>query len=160
MPAIGIRAATSEIFYVIVDGSPDNPEIIIKDKLRKPKAFDLPDSLSWYRENLMGIFKEYSISACGIKVAEPFSRAKATTIPQGTIIRAHVEGVIMEAAKNFGLLVVIAPLATISSLIDTKSAKKYFKSDEFRGLSGWGNMNQQYKEATLAGIAALRGRNG
>lgn len=50
MPAIGFRVTTSEINYVILDNSCDEPNLIAFDKLRRPKALDLPEVLTWVQE--------------------------------------------------------------------------------------------------------------
>lgn len=155
MPAIGFRVTTAEINYVIMDGSCDKLELISSGKLRKPKALDLPEALTWYRNNLLGLFREYSITSCGIKIAEPMSRSMGASAYKGAVTRANIEGVIMEAAKHFGLEVVAGPLATISSLIESSKPKRYLKADEFRDISNWGDLNQNFREATLAGNAAL-----
>ena len=155
MVAIGFRANTSEINYVIIDGSVDNPQLLDKGKLRKPKAFELPDALSWYRKNLLELFTQYSVERCGIKTAEPFSRSMGAAAYQGSIIRANVEGVIMESAQSSGLRVIAGPFSVISSNIDSKKPKKYIGADEFRAIKEWEKLNQQYQEAVLAGVASL-----
>jgi len=156
LPAIGIRSTPNEIFYVIVDGTVDNPTLTVHSKLRQPSAYELPKALSWYREKILAITEEFGIQACGIRTTEPISRTMGASAREGATIRAHIEGVAAEAAASIGLNVVIGPLATITAFLDSKNAKKYLSNDEFRGIDQWSDLNTYYKEAILAGVAALR----
>ncbi len=88
-------------------------------------------------------------------MAEPISRSMGASAYQGAITRANIEGVIMEVAKFSGKSVVAGPLATIASLIDLVKPKQCLKANESWGIEHWEDLNQNFKEAVLAGIAAL-----
>ena len=48
--------------------------------------------------------------------------------------RCRVEGVVIEAVHSSGVRVLTGPLATISSKLGSKAAKRYLETDDLRGL--------------------------
>lgn len=155
MGAIGFRVTPTEIFYAVLEGDTNLPKIVLYEKIRMPKALDFPAALTWCRNNIIELFAEYKASACGIKMAEPLSRSMGAAAYKGSIIRANMEGILIESANYSGLKVVAGPYSSISSLIESKKPKKYIDADEFRSIEGWDQMNDKYKESILAGVAAL-----
>lgn len=155
MFTIGIRVETTQVNYVIIEGSVNNPKIKEKNKLKSPISYELHDSLVWYRKQIIAICEEFQIQACGIRTAEPFSRTKGAASKDGTTKRCNIEGVIIEAVASIGRKVFVGPNSTISSLINSKSAKKYLNAEDFRGIDNWTSLSDYIKEAALAGVAAL-----
>lgn len=155
MSAIGIRSGTNEIFYVIISGNPDAPKIENFNKLRQPASFELPQTLHWYREQIIAICKEFNVNSCGIRTAEPIARAMGAAAKAGFIKRCNIEGVIIEAVSSIGIKIFVGPLTSISALLNSKSVKKYIYNDDFRSINQWQKLNENFKEAVFAGIAAL-----
>lgn len=153
--AIGFRVTTSELFYSVVQGDTQDPELIINSKLKPPAAFTFPQVLAWYREQVIGLFHEYSIDACGIKMAEPISRTMGAAARDGAIKRNNIEGVLVETVTTSDKKVVYGNFSTISSLLDTKKPKGYLTKEDFRGIEKWSGLNQNYKESVLAAVSAL-----
>jgi hypothetical protein len=72
--------------------------------------------------------------------------------------RSKIEGVLSEAGYTSGAKTKDGALSTITSLMSAqtvKSAKGYMELDEFREIEEWSNLNEKYREASLAGVAAL-----
>lgn len=157
MNSIGFRAGSKEVFYIVVEGTTSNPKIITKGTLKHPIAFDMPDALCWYRNQISALCSEFSAAACGIRTAEPESGRMGGASKEGAAKRRNIEGVLMESTRSIGLKVVFGPLATISSLLATKGAKKYIGATDFRGMDGWEELNSNLQEAALAAVAALGG---
>lgn len=156
MSTIGFRVTTKEIFYAIIDGSIDNPEVITTAKMRFPASLNLPQALSWYRENIKSLLNEFKVEACGIKASEPISRSLGAAAKEGATKRANIEGVLMEVGASNGLPVICGSFNTIGSLIGSKKPKDYMTSQKFRGVSDWDDHNEKTKEAILAGVTALK----
>jgi hypothetical protein len=151
MRAIGIRAAATEVFYSVLEGSTDNPVILHFQKISFPKAFKPSQAFVWLREQFINICNEYDVKAVFVRTAEPIGKQSVKTVAD----RARVEGVLIEAAASTGAMVETGPLKTISSLIGAKSAKSYLEDDEFRGIPNWESLNDKFREASIAGVAAL-----
>lgn len=151
MASIGVRASGNEIHYAIFEGSVESPEYRHHYKLTFPRAFELPQGLSWIREQFQNVAREYRVNSIFVRTMEPIARGSVKTISE----RSRIEGVIIETAATAGYRVSFGPLATMSSLLETRSARNYMDSEEFRGVENWAALNDKYKEATLAAICAL-----
>ncbi|WP_019123723.1 hypothetical protein [Brevibacillus massiliensis] len=151
MRAIGVRATATEIFYSVIEGSTEKPEVLHFQKLIFPKAFTIAQALIWLREQFINICAEYDVKAVFVRTAETIGKQNLKSVAD----RARVEGVIIEAAASTGAAVGTGPLKTISSLIGAKSAKTYLDNDEFRGIDNWESLNDKFREASIAGVAAL-----
>lgn len=154
MVSIGLRVGTSEINYTVFEGTFNRPKLVVNEKLRQPASYSVPEALSYYRNQMMSIIKEYKIVACGIRVAEPLSRFKGSS--EGSIKRANIEGVMMETFASLGIELRIGTNATFAPLFDVKSIKDLIDSDEFKGIKQWVKLNKDFKEASIAGIASLK----
>jgi hypothetical protein len=154
MRSMGIRVASNEVFYAIIEGTVLNPSLIFHSKLAIPKSFKDGQALSWVRESIMNVLKEYQISSVFIRTIEPKARIGKKAITN----RCKIEAVLLEAANTSGSRNSEGALVTITSLLaakSVKSAKEYLELEEFREVEGWEDLNDNYKEASLAGIAAL-----
>lgn len=151
MSSIGIRASGNEFHYAIFEGTIESPDYKHHYKLAFPKAFELPKTLAWVREQFQNVAREHNVEAVFVRTMEPIARATVKTVSD----RARVEGVIIEAAASAGYQISYGPMATMSSLLETKSAKQYMSTDEFRGVENWQSLNDKYKEACLSAICAL-----
>ncbi|MGF7050105.1 hypothetical protein J2T13_004628 [Paenibacillus sp. DS2015] len=154
MRSIGIRVASNEIFYAVFEGNPSEPKLFFYNKLTIPKSYKDGQALSWIRENFLNILKEYQIKSMFIRTMELRSQTKKKAIMD----RSKIEGVLCEVGYTSGAKTRDGALTTITSLMVTqtkKSAKGYMELDEFRGVEEWTNLNDKYREASLAGVAAL-----
>ena len=151
MSAIGVRSSTNEIHYAIIKGSVVEPELIQYNKLSFPKAYTPPQALSWIREQFGNIKHQFNIQSLFVRTIEPIARVSNKAIFE----RALIEGVLIEAANTFGIKVNYGPLATMSSLLETKAARHYMTADEFRGIDNWKKINEKYKEACISALCAL-----
>jgi hypothetical protein len=68
--SIGIRVASNEIFYAIFEGHTSEPKLLFHNKLTIPKSYKDGQALSWIRENVLNIFKEYQIKSMFIRTME------------------------------------------------------------------------------------------
>ena len=152
--SVGIRASTSEINYVIIEGSFANPKLITADKLREPISYSFSETLVYYRVQFLSLCKEYKINTCGIRTAEPLSRLKGSS--EGAIKRANIEGVMIEASASQGIKTIVGANSTFSPLLDVKSIKDLISAKEYKNLSKWTKLSQDFKEATLVAIASQR----
>lgn len=151
MASIGVRASGNEIHYAIFEGSVEDPSYKHHYKLTFPRAFDTPKALAWVREQFLNVTREFQVNAVFIRTTEPIARPNVKSLSE----RSRVEGVILEVAASAGYLVSFGPLATMSSLLETKSAKQYMDMEDFRGIDNWQSLNDKYREATLAAVCAL-----
>lgn len=151
MVSIGVRASGNEIHYAIYSGTLDSPEYKHHYKLTFPKAFELPQALAWLREQFQNVAREFDIKSVFVRTMEPIARGSKKTISE----RSRVEAVILEVSASAGYKVSFGPLATMSSLLETRSARRYMDSDEFKGIENWQSLNDKYRESTLAAICAL-----
>lgn len=152
--SLGIRVASNIIYYTIVKGDVESPNLIVYDKLLIPKAFKEGQAFSWLRSSILNICKEYDIANGIIRTFEANARMSKTAILE----RSRLEGVIAEALYSYGVKSKICMLATISSLLKIegkKSAKEYLTSTEFRTIENWDDYIDYTKESTIAAIAAL-----
>ncbi len=154
MKAMGIRCTAKEVLYVVMEGPAAIPTIVDHDKLKIPKAYETPRALAWLRNHVVAVLEEYSIVSVFIKTIEPISGQRGTR--GGTYMRCYFEGVSMEAVASKGIPLRTGAYTTISSLLSTKSAKKYVGQDSFRSIRQWDTLNRDYQDAALAAVAALR----
>ncbi|MBU7316157.1 hypothetical protein [Paenibacillus oleatilyticus] len=154
MRAMGIRVASNEIYYAILEGSASEPDLFFYSKLLIPKSYKEGQALSWVRDTLLNVLREYDIGAVFIRTIEPQARLKNKIVSE----RARLEAIVSEASYSSGAKNQTGALATITSLIaakSVKSAKSYLEFDSFREIEDWSELNEKHKEASLAGIAAL-----
>lgn len=154
MVSIGVRASTSEILYVIIEGTFDKPSLITADKLREPISYSFPETLVYYREQFLSLYKEYRINSCGIRTAEPLSRLKGSS--EGARKRTNIEGVMIEASASQGIKPLVGANSTFSPILDVKSMKDLISVNAYKNLNKWAKLSQDFKETTLVAIASLR----
>jgi hypothetical protein len=151
MASIGVRASGNEFHYTIFEGTVENPIYRHHYKLTFPRAFETPQALAWLREQFLNVTREYQVRSVFVRTTEPMARATVRSLSE----RSRVEGVIIEASAAVGFRISHGPLATMSSLLETRSARNYMELDTFRGIDNWQSLNDKYKEATLAAVCAL-----
>jgi len=154
MRAIGLRVSPSEVFYIVYEQQNDNFKIITKGKINEPAAYTYPQVLTYYRDHLSSIFKEYGIAKCGIKVAEPLSSRNGRS--DGVKKRMYTEGVIIELVNSKGIKMIYGPFKTFATLLGIRKASEYLEPTDFCNISDWNKLNKNLKEASLAGLGVLK----
>ncbi|WP_069648977.1 hypothetical protein [Caloranaerobacter ferrireducens] len=161
MAAIGIRVTPNEIFYSIVDEEGDGYSIISISSIKIPKALDNPCRLSYVRNILSTIIKQYKINKAGIKLIEGNARTKVNS---STSFRLNLEGVILELFANSSIekyLLGVAPNISAILKLKSKPVKEMAedlgiddsdKTDEGRKLK------DENKESLVVAVAALNQR--
>lgn len=158
MTSIGIRVTPNEIFYSIVDEEDDECEIISISNVKVPKALDDPCKLSYVRNTIDTIIKQYKVTNAGIKLIEGNARTSANS---RTFFRINLEGVILELFANSTVekyLLGVAP--NIASILKIKSkpvkemAEDLGIDDSYKTDNGK-KLNEQNKESLVVAIAAL-----
>jgi hypothetical protein len=150
MRVIGIRTKPSEVVYAILDS--EKNEFINVDKLKLPKALDLPHQLNFIRNNFLDIFREYEIKKAGIRISESNAQKK-------DLKRIQIESVIQEMfasceLENF----YIGQIASISSKIKIprEDFKKYVNNEKsFKVIEHWENHSKEEREALFTALGAL-----
>ncbi len=155
MPAIGIRVETNQVNYVILDGTPDKPKIVVKDKLKEPKFNGMAQVLVWYREQIIQLCDTNKINTGWIRTAESQARAMGAASKSGASKRCHIEGVIIEAIASTGAIAEAGSITSLNKALKSKSAKKYIEGEDFRGIPSWDKFDKYIREAAIAGVAAL-----
>lgn len=152
--AIGFRVEPQTVNYAVVEGTKQEPVLIAHDKMSPPNSYDKEsDKLAWYRKCLLTIIEQYQPQYAAIRLPEPISFKAANK--DSLLQRARIEGVILEGLGTERIECIVGPLATISSEINSKSAKKYLSNDDFRNLD-WSNIkNKNQREAILVAITQL-----
>ena len=150
MRSLGFRAANDHVWWAVVEGGTDEPILVASEKLRPPQVFDQPETLAWYRERVEYLVAKYNAETGGVRYPENVARSANKMFP-----RIRVEGVLIEAMYSAGARrFACGPLKTISAGIDSKAAKKYLTTDDFRGLD-WSRLPAEAREAVLVACAAL-----
>jgi Holliday junction resolvasome RuvABC endonuclease subunit len=152
--AIGFRVEPQTVNYAVVEGTKQEPILILYNKISPPKSYDQESSqLVWYRERLLTIIEQYQPQYAAIRFPEPNSFNKTKVEP--LLKRARIEGVILESLGNKGIECIAGALQKISSEINSKSAKQYLSNDNFRNLD-WSNIkNGNQREAILVAVTQL-----
>ncbi|ABA20778.1 hypothetical protein Ava_1154 [Trichormus variabilis ATCC 29413] len=151
--AIGFRAETQTVNYAVVKGTKKEPILIVNDKMTPPKSYEKESQqLVWYRDRLLTIIEQYQPQFGAIRLPEPSSFPRANK--DSLLKRARIEGVILEVLGEKRIDCILGAFKTISSGINSQSAKKYLSHDEFRGID-WSDMNQNQQEAILAAVTQL-----
>ncbi len=153
--AIGFRVEPQTVNYAVVEGTKQEPILIVNDKITPPKSY-LQESqqLVWYRNRLLIILEQYQPQFGAIRCAEPLSFRN--TNKDSLLKRARIEGVILEVLGEKSIECITAALKKISSEINSQSAKKYLSSDEFRGIN-LSQINKNQQEAILVAVTQLEG---
>jgi hypothetical protein len=149
--ALGLRAAASEIYWAVVEGTESAPILVAHERVAAPVGLDEAPALSWYHERVRHIVDAFKPGAAGVRTAEPIARGSNT---EGAKRRLRIEGVLLHAIDSCGLKVTTGALATISAKLGTKNAKKYIEAGELRGLD-LSKIPPLAREAVLVAVAAL-----
>jgi hypothetical protein len=156
MRSIGIRVSTSEIFYSIFEIAADGIKLITHEKINEPAAYTFPQTLTYYRKHLESIVKEYNVSKCGIKIAEPMAGRMGQAATEGSKKRLQIEGVMIETINSIGLELIYGPFATFAPLVKIKKSSDFLNVTDFFGIPNWTKTNKNFKESTLAGVGVLQ----
>lgn len=161
MASIGIRVTPNEIFYSIVEEEDDGYEIISISNVKVPKALDDPCKLSYVRNTIATIIKQYKVTNAGIKLIEGNARTSANL---STFFRINLEGVILELFANSTIekyLLGVAPNIASILEIKSKSVKEMAEDlgiDDSCKTDNGKKLNEQNKESVVVAIAALNQR--
>jgi hypothetical protein len=148
--ALGFRVAPGAVHWAAVTaGAP--PVLTAYDVASAPATFTEAAALSWYRARALEIIDREHPDAAIVRTAEPISRSGGEALK----VRCRIEGVVLEACATRGLAVQLGPLATISRLLQTRSAKAYLDASEVRGLDWSSLRDKNSREAVLAAVAVV-----
>jgi hypothetical protein len=149
--ALGFRAESQQIHWAVVEGTQHDPILVAHDKAAAPVDLDEASALSWYSSRVRYVIETYHPARAAIRSAEPFARSGNK---EGSRRRLRIEGVLLQTMNSCGLKATTGALATISSKLGTKKAKRYVESGEFRGLD-LSQIAPLAREAVLVAVAAL-----
>lgn len=147
---LGIRAEPSCLHWAVVIGTRSVPSLIANDTLSAPVNYEPASAFVWYRARVQEVIDKYAVEELAVRTQETVARVNRTHLAA----RARVEAIVMEAAAAKGLRVSTAMLATISSGLKSKSAKRYLEADELRGLD-WRGLSAKQREAVLVAASIL-----
>jgi hypothetical protein len=153
MRYIGLRIGTKEIFYIVLEGSKKQCTYITSGKINEPAAYDLLKTLTYYKQHIESLFKEFKIHKCGIKTAEPLATRRG--VNEGAKKRLYIEGVIMESVHSQGKSLIYGPFATFATLVKIKKQNDFLEADNFFNIPEWKKKNKNLKEAALAGVGVM-----
>jgi Holliday junction resolvasome RuvABC endonuclease subunit len=149
--ALGFRVEPEAFNWALVEGTPEQPILVAADKVTAPSSYSEPQALSWYRDRVRYLIEQYHPTVAAVRYAETFGASGGSAARK----RCRIEGIVVEAANSKAVAVKAGALATISSGLGTKSAKKYLSQSEFRRLD-WSKHGKNAREAILVATAALR----
>ncbi|CAK7037468.1 hypothetical protein [Tissierella sp.] len=158
MTSIGIRVTPNEIYYSIINSKDDGYEIISISYLKIPKALDIPCKLSYIRNTLNTIIKQYKINRAGIKLIEGNARVAMNA---STFFRLNLEGVILEIFANSSIekyLLGIAPNISAILGLESKSVKDMAEElgvDDTDVTDEGKKLSDNNKESLVVAVAAL-----
>jgi len=148
---VGFRAEPKAIHWAVVEGTREEPKVIAEDRIDSPASATEAESLATFRERARHIFETYRPDAVGIRSAELMARGGNKEGPRR---RLRIEGVLLETSHSWAVPVTMGGLATISSKLETKRAKKYLESGEVRGIDLKGLPGPR-REAVLVAVGLL-----
>jgi hypothetical protein len=148
---IGFRAEPGALNWAFLEGSSRVPVLNFADKLAAPATYGEAQALCWYRTQTLQLIEQFGPDAVVVRAPETFGRGPARDADHR---RSRIEGILMEVACAQGLRVETATLATISSNLETRSAKAYLDNKVFRGLD-WDKRPKNVKEAILVAVSFL-----
>jgi Holliday junction resolvasome RuvABC endonuclease subunit len=151
---LGVRAEPGAINWAIVEGSQEEPILHASGTEKAPTAYSEAEGLAWVRKKSIHIIEQYRPTGVAVRYPEPKALGANKDSAKA---RCRVEGVVLEVAAHNSLEVVTETLNTISKNLDSKSAKAYLSSDEFRGLD-WSKCKEKVQEAILVAVSILRGK--
>jgi hypothetical protein len=149
--ALGLRAAASEVYWAVVEGTNSTPILVAHEKIAAPVDLDEAPALSWYHERVRHVIEAYRPGKAGVRAAEPVARGSNK---EGAKRRLRIEGVLLQAIDSCGLKVTTGALATISAKLGTRNVKKYIDAGKLRGLD-LAKVPPLTREAVLVAVAAL-----
>jgi len=140
--SIGFRVEPTAVNYAVVTGTKQEPELLYYETINAPKSYDKEAlRLLWYRDRLVTILSNDNLDFGVIRLPESVAKTKQDTL----LKRARIEGLIFAVLKELGINCTAGALNTISSDINSQSAKKYLSQDDFRDLN-WSNIKNKINE--------------
>lgn len=150
--AIGIRANPNQVSYCVLDGSADQFEIKLIDKIINPKSLDVPEQLKFIRSTLCDIINENNVSVACIRITESSAR-------QTSVHRTYIEGVIQELIASSTIKkYYIGQISNISSRlgIDRTDFKLFANGQKtFLEIEIWDDLSLEERESLMASTSAF-----
>jgi len=150
MRTLGLRAEPEAFSWAVSEGSLQVPILVASDRVQAPANFSFAEEVNFLRSRLLQIAKQYLVSEAGLRTPESVPRT-TESLRQ----RLRVEGALLAACCEAGLKTSQGPLATLSSLLGVKSAKKLIESDEYLGLD-LTKFKKERREAILVSVSLLK----
>ncbi len=150
--SIGIRASPSEITYCILNGSDQEFEVKVVDKIITPKALAVPEQLKFIRSTLCDIINENKVSVACIRVSE-------SSAQKVNVLRTYMEGVIQEIIASSTIeRYYVGQISNISARLGIERAE--FKplaagQSTFLNMEIWGDFSFEERECVMASASAL-----
>jgi len=153
MRAIGFRVEKEAVHYAEVSGTQGSPVLDDHDKIRLQQGVDISEALALLRTHLCTLFEAQSPDVVGVRLADrPHRNANVMAM----LVRARVEGVVLEAAGAKGVPVLAGASTTLKSGLKTKtSLRDYVDGDEFRNVDLSSVRNAMSREAIVAAVSAM-----
>lgn len=150
MNTIGIRVEPSAVTFVVYNAAEN--QIVNVEKIKVPKALNVPEGLKFVRVNILDVLREYQIVRAGVRITE----SNAQTLK---ISRIQIEGVVIEAFASSSLEgYYCGQISSVSKLlqIERTDCKKYMSGElDYPYVQNWGDLSQAEKEACLTAIGAV-----
>ncbi len=159
MSVIGVRSTSKEIYYAILNGTINKPELekfgkIDLKKLNDKESFNLSKALVSCHNIILELCKDNAVQNAYVKTTEPNARFMGNSSKETFIERCIVEGVIIEAIASSKSNVDFGPWKKVSSKLK-KDPKLLVESDSYKVIPNWDKFKEQYREAILVGISCL-----
>jgi len=149
--SIGFRVEPKAIHYAVVKGTKQKPELLSYDTLSAPKSYtQMDEKLLWYRNSLLTILNNDYPDFGVIRIPESIAR-----VNRDSLKRAWIEGLIFSLLAERGIDCTAGAFNTISSQINSKSAKQYLSNDNFRTLDWSDIKNHKKREAIITAVTKL-----
>jgi hypothetical protein len=150
--AIGIRANPNEVTYSIIEGTSDEFEVVIIDKVVNPKSLELPEQLKFIRNTFSDIINENKVNIACIRITESNARRINTS-------RMYIEGVIQELIASSTIEnYYVGQISNISAKlgIDRSDFKPFVEGKKtFLDMDIWKDLTKEERECFLASVSTL-----
>lgn len=150
--AIGIRSNPNQIIYCIINGTTDQFEIKLIDKIVNPKSLEVPEQLKFLRSTLGDIINENKVTSACIRVTE-------SNAQQISFQRIYIEGVIQELIASSTIRhYYVGQISNISAKLGIQRVdfKPYASGQKtFMEIDIWKDLSLEERECLMASVSAL-----
>jgi hypothetical protein len=151
MAILGLRCSNSDITFVVLEGSRDQPSVVVMADLSIPSGFKQPEALDWVYQETELLVRRHNVE---MVVMNKFQGRRRD---QAYADRVSIEAAVTLAAHRNGQLPVFKKVkSTIAKDMGFKGRARYLRSDlDTSPIDGYDGLDEKSKDAILAAWSEL-----